>query len=221
MLIIGNLDDDGYFKIEGFDGDPLIRVAQEANVSIVCAEKVLKRIQQFDPVGVAARDLQECLLIQARLLSGEEGIVGAIIKRHLKLLESKNLPAIAKELHVSLEEVIVAVKNYCSYGAQAWSLFFWGRPAIHHARCLCVQGRRQVYDCAERRWFEQTADSATYRNALRGAATGGQAKDFIQDKLRSAVWLIRSIHQRQRTIYKVTESIVKFQKDFSTKAYQI
>jgi RNA polymerase sigma-54 factor len=59
--------------------------------------------------------------------------------------------------------------------------------------------------------------SATYRNALKAGATNGKAKDFIQDKLRSAVWLIRSIHQRQRTIYKVTESIVKFQKDFFDK----
>ena len=59
--------------------------------------------------------------------------------------------------------------------------------------------------------------SATYRNALRAGAASGNAKEFIQDKLRSAVWLIRSIHQRQRTIYKVTESIVKFQQDFLDK----
>ena len=109
-LIIGNLDDDGYFKIEGFEGDPLIRVTQEAGASIAVAERVLKRIQQFDPVGVASRDLQECLLIQARLLGAEEGIVGAIIKRHLKLLEARNLPAIAREMAVPLEDVIEAMK---------------------------------------------------------------------------------------------------------------
>jgi RNA polymerase sigma-54 factor len=118
LQIIGSLNDDGYFKIEGFQGDPLIRVAQEAGVSISTAETISSASSTSTrwacrprPAGVPA--------IQARQLGAEEGIVGAIIKRHLKLLEAKNLPAIARELHVSLEEVIRGDEDHRQPRAQA------------------------------------------------------------------------------------------------------
>jgi RNA polymerase sigma-54 factor len=217
MLIIGNLADDGYFKIDGFEGDPLIRVAQEANVSIACAERVLKVIQHFDPVGIAARDLQECLLIQARLLGVEEGFVGAIIKRHLKLLEAKNLPAIAREMHVPLEEVIAAMKLIAGFEPKPGRSFAGDEPQYITPDVYVYKVGDKYMTVLNDDGLSKLRISATYRNALKAGAANGKAKDFIQDKLRSAVWLIRSIHQRQRTIFKVTESIVKFQKDFFDK----
>src|SRR6266852_5580158 len=174
LLILGNLDDGGYLKLQDVEGDPLIRLVTEADVSLCVAEKTLRRIQHLDPKGCGARDLQECLLIQAAALN-EPGaaLLGVMIKKYMKHLESKNLPAIAKDLRINLEEVVEASK-------------------------LRISG--------------------LYRNALRNGSVGpGQAKEFIQEKLRSAMWLIRSIHQRQRTIYKVTESIVKFQREFFDK----
>lgn len=215
MFIIGNLDDDGYFKIEGFQGDPLIRVAQEANVSLRTAEKVLKTIQRFDPVGVAARDLQECLLIQARRL-GDEGFVGAIIKRHMKLLESKNLPAIARAMNVGLDEVIAAVKIIARMEPRPGRAFSGEDPQYITPDVYVHKIGGEYVTVLNDDGLSKLRVSHTYRNALKTASTG-EAKDFIQDKLRSAVWLIRSIHQRQRTIFKVTESIVKFQRDFFDK----
>ncbi len=217
MLIIGNLAEDGYFKIDGFEGDPLIRVAQEANVSIACAERVLKVIQHFDPVGIAARDLQECLLIQARLLGVEEGFVGAIIKRHLKLLEAKNLPAIAREMHVPLEEVVAAMKLIAGFEPKPGRSFAGDEPQYITPDVYVYKVGDKYMTVLNDDGLSKLRISATYRNALKAGAANGKAKDFIQDKLRSAVWLIRSIHQRQRTIYKVTESIVKFQRDFFDK----
>jgi RNA polymerase sigma-54 factor len=217
MLILGGLDDNGYFKIEGFSGDPLIRVAQEAGCSITCAENVLKRIQHLDPLGVGARDLQECLLIQARQLGAEEGIVGAIIKRHLKLLEAKNLPAIARELHVTLEEVIAAMKVICNLEPRPGRNFTGEDPQYITPDVYVYKVGDKYMTVLNDDGLSKLRISATYRNALRAGMAGGKAKDFIQDKMRSAVWLIRSIHQRQRTIFKVTESIVKFQRDFFDK----
>ncbi|MFN7131153.1 MAG: RNA polymerase factor sigma-54 [Myxococcales bacterium] len=216
LLIIASLDDDGYFKVEGFQGDPLIRVAQEANCSIKTAEAVLKRIQQFDPIGVGARDLQECLLIQARKLGGEEGIVGAIIKRHMKLLESKNLPAIARAMNVTLEEVITAVKIISNMEPRPGRAFSGEEPQYITPDVYVHKVGDKYVTVLNDDGLSKLRVSNTYRSALKTAGTG-QAKDYIQDKLRSAVWLIRSIHQRQRTIYKVTESIVKFQRDFLDK----
>src|SRR5262245_12832734 len=92
LLIIGNLDDDGYLKLPDVEGDPLIRLANEADVSIQVAEKTLRRIQNLDPRGCGSRDLQECLLIQcACLKEASASLLATIIKRYMKLLESKNL----------------------------------------------------------------------------------------------------------------------------------
>jgi RNA polymerase sigma-54 factor len=220
MLILGNLDHDGYLKLDDVEGDPLIRLANEADVPMSVAERTLRRIQNLEPKGCAARDLQECLLIQVSALKDKHAaLLGLIIKRHMKYLESKNLPAIAKDLKVSLEEVVEASKllpkldpkpgrNFSGDDAQYITpdVFVYKLSEDDYTVVLNDDG------------LSKLRISGTYRNALKSGGVGpGQTKEFIQEKLRSAQWLIRSIHQRQRTIYKVTESIVKFQRDFLDK----
>src|SRR5512146_976082 len=118
MLVIGNLDQDGYFKMPQVEGeaedgaarDPLVRVAFESGKGLEFCEQVLKKVQQLDPVGVGARDLRECLLNQVKFLNADTPEIVAIIERHLKHLESKNYGAIAKDLKIPIEEVVRAVK---------------------------------------------------------------------------------------------------------------
>ena len=219
LLILGNLDDDGYLKLPGVEGDPLIRLASEADVDVCLAERTLRKIQHLEPKGCGARDLQECLLIQvASLKNPRAPLLGTMIKRHLKALESKNLPAIARDLKLSLEEVVEAERllskldpkpgrNYSADDAQYITPdVFVYKMADGYTVVLNDDG------------LSKLRISGAYRNALRrGGMEPGKAKEFIQEKLRSAQWLIRSIHQRQRTIYKVTESIVKFQREFLDK----
>jgi RNA polymerase sigma-54 factor len=224
MLIVGNLDADGYFKMPLVEGeaeeaatrDPILRVAFEANVGVELAERVLRRVQELDPIGVAARDLKECLLIQVRHHNADTPEIVAIIERHLKHLESKNYAAIAKDLKVSIEEVVKAVKVIARLEPKPGRAFS-GEDAQYITPDVYVHkmGDRYVTVLNDD-GLSKLRISATYRAALKNGQAG-KAKDYIQEKLRSAVWLIRSIHQRQRTIYKVTESIVKFQRDFLDK----
>src|SRR6516162_3606283 len=104
MLIIGNLTPDGYLE------EPLEDLAEEAGVTLELAESVLKRLQEFDPVGVAARSLEECLLIQARHIGADDDVVVGIITKHLANLEKKNYQAIAKDLNQPLDEIYEAAK---------------------------------------------------------------------------------------------------------------
>jgi RNA polymerase sigma-54 factor len=233
-FILGNLDDDGYFKIDDFEGDPLILVSRETGVSTTVADRTLRKLQKLDPPGVCARDLQECLLIQAHLLVEDDTIVGEIIRRHLKLLEVKNLPAIARELKVTLEDVIEAVKIITEMEPRPGRNFTEEEPQYITPDVYVMKVEKKHEDGLpvlvggepEHEYVVVLNDdglsklriSQTYRDALRsGEAKANGTKDYIQEKLRSAVWLIRSIHQRQRTIHKVTESIVKFQRDFFDK----
>jgi RNA polymerase sigma-54 factor len=216
MLILGNLDNDGYLKLEDVEGDPLIRLANEADVSMSLAERTLRRIQNLEPKGCAARDLHECLLIQVSALKEKYApLLGLIIKRHMKYLESKNLPAIAKDLKVSLEEVIEASKLLPKLDPKPGRNFS-GDDAQYITPDVFIYKMEDDYAVVlNDDGLSKLRISGMYRNALKnGGVSPGQTKEFIQEKLRSAQWLIRSIHQRQRTIYKVTESIVKFQREF-------
>jgi RNA polymerase sigma-54 factor len=224
LLIIGNLDDDGYFKMPLVEGeaedaatrDPLLRVAFEAGVGVEFAENVLHKVQALDPVGVAARDLRECLLLQVRHLNADTPEIVAIIERHLKHLESKNYGAVAKDLKIPVEEVVKAVKVISRLEPKPGRAYS-GEEAQYITPDVYVykMGDRYVTVLNDD-GLSKLRISGMYRSALKNGQAGA-AKEYIQDKLRSAVWLIRSIHQRQRTIYKVTESIVKFQRDFLDK----
>src|SRR5882724_2632671 len=104
MLVIGNLTPDGYLE------EPLADLAEEAGVTVEVAEGVLARLQEFDPVGVAARSLEECLMIQAKHIGADDDVVIGILKRHLPNLEKKNYQAIAKDLNQPLDEIYEAAK---------------------------------------------------------------------------------------------------------------
>jgi RNA polymerase sigma-54 factor len=224
MLVIGNLDDDGYFKMPAVEGegddatvrDPIVRVAFEAGVGVELAETVLKKVQSLDPVGVAARDLRECLLIQVRHLNADTPEIVAIIDRHLKHLESKNYAAIAKDLKIPIEEVVKAVKVISRLEPKPGRAFSGEEPQYITPDVYVHKMGDKYVTVLNDDGLSKLRISGMYRAALKNGSAG-EAKDYIQEKLRSAVWLIRSIHQRQRTIFKVTESIVKFQKDFLDK----
>ena len=219
MLILGNLNHDGYLVLDEVEGDPLIRLANEADVPMGLAERTLRRIQNLEPKGCAARDLHECLLIQVAALKEKSApLLGLIIKRHMKYLESKNLPAIAKDLKVTLEEVVEASKLLTRLDPKPGRNFS-GDDAQFITPDVFIYKMEDDYAVVlNDDGLSKLRISGMYRNALKGGGVKpGQTKEFINEKLRSAQWLIRSIHQRQRTIHKVTESIVKFQRDFLDK----
>ncbi len=224
MLIIGNLDNDGYFKMPHVEGetedgaarDPLVRVAFESGMGLEFCEAVLQKVQTLDPIGVAARDLRECLLIQVRQLNADTPEIVAIVERHLKHLESKNYAAVAKDLKIPIDEVVKAVKVISHLEPKPGRAFTTEEPQYITPDVYVYKMGDKYVTVLNDDGLSKLRISGMYRAALKNGQAG-KAKEYIQDKLRSAVWLIRSIHQRQRTIYKVTESIVKFQKDFLDK----
>jgi RNA polymerase sigma-54 factor len=212
--IIAHIDDDGYLKV------PLAQISEEEKIPVEDLEDSLSLIHEFDPPGVGARDLKECLLIQARILEEDTNDLVNLLNNHLKDLEKKNYEAIAKGLNRSLEEVIEICKIIYAMEPKP------GR-SYSGADTQYVTPDVYVYKVGDDYSVSLNEDglpklkiSNYYKNMLKGGAnpTGDQkASEYIQEKLKSAVWLIKSIHQRQRTIYKVTESIVKHQKEFFEK----
>jgi len=215
-LIVGNLNEDGYLNV---NEQPLSEIARQATedlgrlVEEPEVETVLKRVQTLDPIGVAARDLGECLMIQARVLKMDDEVVTGIIKNHLSNLEKKNYQAIARDLKVTLEDVIDAVKFIADLEPRPGRLYSTDEPHYITPDIYVHKVGDEYAIVLNEDGIPKLRISQFYRNALQGGATG-TTKEYIQDKLRSGVWLIRSIYQRQRTIYRVVESILKFQRDF-------
>ena len=213
--IIGNLDEDGYLKITLED------ICSETNLPAEAVERVLRKIQQFDPVGVAARDLKECLLIQLEQITPRDTLAEKIVSEHLSLLKNRNYPAISKRLGVSLDRVNRAAHLISKLDPKPGKAFGGEviQEIIPDVYVYKVEGDYVIYLNDE--GLPRLRINSLYRNILNGSrlAPDGDRK-YIQEKLRSALWLIRSIHQRQRTIYKVTKSIVTFQREFLDKGIQ-
>ncbi|ADK85326.1 RNA polymerase, sigma 54 subunit, RpoN [Desulfarculus baarsii DSM 2075] len=206
-LIIGNLDGDGYLQ------SSLEDIAQQRGVSPAQAEVVLKVIQQLDPLGVAARDLRECLLIQALELYPQHDVALDILEGHMDLLEKRQYQQIAKKLGVGLDEVAEALDIIRLLDPKPGRSVSEEEPQYITPDIYVYKIDGEFVIVLNEDGLPKLRVNNFYRDSL---AKGGdpKAKEYVQDKLRSAMWLIRSIHQRQRTIYKVTEAIVKFQREF-------
>jgi RNA polymerase sigma-54 factor len=210
--IIGNLNDDGYLDIS------LDELAQMSHTDPATVQKTLDLLQTFDPVGVCARDLKECLLIQAKYFNLENTLVARIIADHLHHLENKNYKAIAKTLKADIDDVLKAIKIIKDLEPKPGREFSDDEPHYIIPDIYVYKFENEFLIMLNEDGMPRLQINAYYKNAVKNEARVQEnVKTYLQDKMRSAAWLIRSIHQRQKTIYKVMESILKFQKDFFEK----
>ena len=238
-ILINYINDDGYCGVS------LEKIAEhEEDITRQDLEEVLPFVQEFDPPGVGARNLEECLLLQAQNLQEDTHDLVYIIKNHLKNLEKKNFQAIAKDMNVELDYAADLCHMILNMDPKPGRLFL--TPETHFVTPdVYVQKVADEYVVLlNEDGLPRLKVSNLYKNLLQEGKTAASnliqkssgdemkplgsdvavktsgnkgTQDYIQNKLRSAVWLIRSIHQRQRTIYKVTESIVRHQTDFLDK----
>ena len=205
--IIGNIQNDGYLCA---DLKEIAEISQTDEENVL---RVLKIIQGFEPAGVAARSLKECLMIQARTLSGKNQYVEVLIENYLERLEDRFLPKVASELKIDLEEVLDALKiirNLCPKPG----LLFSSERVDYVVPDLVVVKTEKGYDLVLNDDGVPNLKISPYYHNLLKTTKEGQTKEYLEDKYRSALWLIKSIDQRRQTIYKVGKSIVKLQKNF-------
>ena len=213
--IIGNLDEDGYLKVSLED------ICSETVLPVEVVEKTLKEIQKFDPIGVASRDLKECLLVQLEQISVRQPLAEKIVSEHLAILKNRNYQAIAKRIGVSLERVKEAAAAISRLDPKPGRAFGGEvtQEIVPDVYIYKLEGEYVIHLNDEE--VPRLRVNPFYRGMLSDARRGQEGdRKYIQEKMRSALWLIRSIHQRQRTIFKVASSIVKFQREFLDKGIQ-
>jgi len=210
--IIGNLNRDGYLCTD------LEEIALTFEEDITIVENVLSILQTFDPPGVCARDLCETLLIQVQQLGIDNPIISEIIKNHLKNLENRNSKKIAKALKISTDDVRAAVKIIQYLEPKPGRKFSSEEPAYITPDIYVYKQEDGFKIVMNDDGLPKLKINRFYKNAIaNGNKISKDTKNYLNEKMQSASWLIKSIHQRQKTIYLVMESILKFQSEFFEK----
>jgi len=206
--IIGNLDEGGYLLVS------LEELCQLTGATLEVAEAALKAVQGLDPVGVASRDLRECLSHQLEAVELKDSLAWRIVQEHLQLLESHKFKEIAARTGSSFELVLKSVdlikhlipKPGQKYNSQKVT---YVQPEVTIAK---VDGEFVIIQNDE--GMPQLRLNSAYRDLLKSNAVSGDAKTFLREKFRSAIDLLRSLSQRKQTIYRVCECIIHRQREF-------
>jgi len=212
-FIIGNIDEDGYLRATT---DEIVAAGSYEPADV---EKAISVIQSLDPIGVGARDLRECLLLQLAFLEVDNPMVESIVRDHWDMFMQRHFVQIAKALGIdmkTLEGVVEIIKHLDPKPGRKYS----NERAIYVEPDVYIQKVGDEYIIVlNEDGMPKLRINGSYRNMLNSmdSKSDGETVNYIKDKIRSAVWLIKSLDQRQRTIYKVAESIVKHQREFLEK----
>jgi len=211
--IIGNLDDDGYLVAS------VEEIAAMGEWPVAEVEKALQHVQTFDPIGVAARDLQECLWLQIRHLGLEGTPSEKIVTEHLRLLQNHQVPEIARKLGMPIEELKQHIEIIRNLDPKPGSRYNPSQSQYVIPDVYVVKVEDQYVAMLNEEGLPQLRISPVYRRLLdksgqAGTEEAGETRAYVKDKFRSALWLIKSVDQRQKTIHKVATSIINFQREF-------
>ncbi len=207
-LIIGNIDDRGFLQSSPED------ISANTGIDKDDIKRVLEIVQTFHPVGVASRDLRECLLIQLRRLGKEQSLEYRIVDRHIEDLGKHRFPEIARRQGTTAEQVQRAANFIATLDPKPGQIFT-ADPNSYVLPDVTVE--KILSDWMISLNGDQIPHlriSNTYKDLMSKDGNGSDVKDYIRDKIRSGKFLIKSIHQRQQTISNIAHEIVSRQKEF-------
>ncbi len=215
-LLISYINNDGYFE------GNMQQIAKELNIAdIDKLENILKQIQTFDPVGIGARHLRECLLAQIPFrFNGHSEMIQSIIRDHLDDLAMKRFDTIARKLKISPEDVRLYAKEIATLEPKPARKFsevpanLYIKPDI-----IITEQDDHFVATVTNEYIPQLRVSAAYKNMLNRPNSTTEETQFIKDKIKSALLFIKSIEQRQSTIKEIADYIVNNQQEFFKEGY--
>jgi RNA polymerase sigma-54 factor len=207
-LIIGSISDDGFLATS------LEELAAAGGYTPEEINHVLETIREFDPIGVAARDLADCLLLQLERLGKADSLAAHIVRQHLIDLGAKRHEAIAKAQHVTVAAVQEAARLIATLEPRPGRRFSSEEPSYVTPEVLVQKVRDEYVVLMDHEQMPHLAISKHYRQLMEDPATSREVKSYIREKIRAGAFLIKSIQQRQQTISRIAVEILKVQQDF-------
>jgi RNA polymerase sigma-54 factor len=210
--LIGNIDDDGYLQCQPEEVAKVFGVEEEP------ISAVLEVIQSFDPPGVGALDLQESLLIQLHHLEMDDSLAWKIVQQYLSQLDERYFQKIAKSFGVTINEVIAAVGLIRTLDPKPGSRFNSPRVEYIVPDVVVVKVDDDYQVILNEDGMPSLRINALYQNVLRqNDGMQSDTREYLEEKFRSAIWLMKSVEQRRQTLLRVTKSLCKFQREFLDK----
>ena len=207
-LIIGSINDDGYLTSD------ITELAATCGADVAHMQDILAVVQDFDPLGVGARDLRECLLFQLERLGKADSLAGKIVNGHLDRLGAHKLQDIARLLKVSVEDVQAAANFIATLEPKPGRAYSSeSSPYITPEVVVRKVGDEYVVLMNDDD-LPRLRISKHYRSLMNDGDTKSEVRNYIQERVRSSAFLIKSIHQRQQTIFRIATEIVRVQQDF-------
>ena len=205
--IIGNLDSQGYLGSSAED------IASETLSPLALVESVLHRLQRFDPVGVAARSPRECLLIQLEMLGQDDPILISLVDEHLEDIEKRRYKPLLRKFKIQMEDLKAYLDILQSLDPMPGASYGSDNTVYVSPDVFVYEYENDFVIVMNDDGLPKLQLSPYYMDDM-SLAVKGPDREYLHDKMRSAMWLMKSLHQRQRTLYKVVESIVRFQRSF-------
>jgi RNA polymerase sigma-54 factor len=216
--IIGNLNEDGYLCAVDENGREVLitleEIAESGEHALEDVQKALEIVQHFDPPGVAARDIRECLMIQLTFLGEDESIAVDIVRDHLHKLQNKQFKEIAKALNKPLDAIMEEVEIIKALDPRPGQKYNRTQPRLIEPDVFIVKVGGQYTVVTNEDEVPQLRLSPTYRHMLERGAANKDVKNYVKDCFKSAVQLLKNIEQRKHIIVKVCEAIIRRQGDF-------
>lgn len=207
-VIIGSLNDDGFLD------EPLGEIATFGSWSIEEVEDALAVVQQFDPAGIAARDMRECLILQLNHLGCGDRLATRLVTEYLHKLHNHKLPELAKELGLTVEELVEEMKLLRRLDPYPGRRFAPRSPQYIEPEVYIEKIEDGYLIRFNDDGLPQLRINRQYRQMMENKETSKETRDYIRDRFRSAVDLLKNIEHRKQTIYKVCERIIERQRDF-------
>ncbi len=207
-FIVGNINEDGYLMVS------VEEIVESLQASSEKVEEALSMVQSLDPIGIASRSLQECLLIQIRADGLEGSLAELLVRDHLPLIQARQFKELVKQVGCSLEEIAEAMETVRSYSP---------KPGQKHSQVnpIYIQPDVHIYKVDDEYQIALNDDgmpklrlSRAYRELLKGKNVSKETKSFVKERFRSAIELLKSVDQRQQTIYRACVVIIDRQRQF-------
>jgi len=208
-LLVGNIDDHGYLQ------SGLSELSFSTGITLEELETALKVVQSFQPPGVGARDLRECLMLQLERAGREKSQEYEIVRDHMESLGKRRYPEIARQLGVSVTEAQQLAANIGQLDPRPGRVYApdSNQYVLPEVTVLKTADGGYVVN-TENDHVPHLRISNTYKDLLSQADTTAEVREYIRDKIKAGKFLIKSIHQRQSTILNIANEIVKRQKAF-------
>jgi RNA polymerase sigma-54 factor len=205
-VVVGNLDNNGYLQASIEEIGGMVDATPEE------IEEVILLIQRLDPVGVGARTPQECLLVQMDVLGYDDPVLISLVRDHLEDLEKKRFKPLARKFKISMDDLKSYIDLLQTLDPMPGSHFSSTDPHYVSPDVFVYKYGDDFVIILNEDGLPRLQMNSFYMETMQGAKD--KEKEYFQEKMRSAAWLMKSLYQRQRTLYKVVESIVRFQREF-------